>query len=316
MSFRLFIYYCALCGGAGAFLGWGLGALLTHASSPVLRDGLIGLWLGLAVALCLGLLDALWNLSMSQVIPILARLFVVVLVGTLGGLFGGIVGGALFAFTGSKLDFIKVIGWTLTGLLIGASLGIYDLLSAVMKNQAIGGALRKIRNGVLGGTLGGLLGGILAVVLNGTFIGMFPGKVLTTESGRKSHELWSPSAYGFVVLGACIGLLIALAQVILKEAWLKVEQGFRKGRELILAKPEITIGRAESCDVGLFGDNQIEKVHARIQHHGQDHILIDAGSASGTYVNDQRVNGSRALRSGDLIRVGRCLLRFGERAKG
>ena len=59
---------------------------------------------------------------------------------------------------------------------------------------------------------------------------------------------------GFVALGMCIGLLIGLAQVILKEAWVRVEAGFRAGREMILSKPEVTIGRAESCDIGLFGD--------------------------------------------------------------
>ena len=76
--------------------------------------------------------------------------------------------------------------------------------------------------------------------------------------------MWTPSAAGFVALGLCIGLLIGAAQVILKEAWVKVEEGFRPGRELIVSKGEIVIGRAESCDVGLFGDNAVERTHARI----------------------------------------------------
>ena len=126
-------------------------------------------------------------------------------------------------------------------------------------------------------------------------------------------DLWSPSAWGFVALGACIGLLIGLAQVILKEAWLKVEAGFRKGREVILSKPEITIGRAESCDIGLFGDPQIEKLHARIRQEGNRYVLIDEGA--GTYVNEELIHGSRLLHSGDAIRLGKCVLRFGERQK-
>jgi hypothetical protein len=304
MSFRLFAYYCALCGGTGAFVGWALGRFLSG-GGVVLTDGLKGLWLGLAVAVFLGLLDALWNLSIKQVFAILSRVLVVALVGGLGGLFGGIVGSALYRNTLS--DFFLVFGWTLTGLLIGASLGIFDLIAAVVANQDIRGSVKKIINGVIGGGMGGILGGILSVFLGRTWMGLF--------AGKDSKDLWSPSSWGFVALGACIGLLIALAQIILKEAWLKVEQGFRKGREMILNKGEITIGRAESCDLGLFGDNQIEKVHARIQHRGTEHILVDAGSPAGTYVNDQRVIGSRALRSGDVIRLGRCVLRFGERAK-
>ena len=58
--------------------------------------------------------------------------------------------------------------------------------------------------------------------------------------------------------------MIGLAQVVLKEAWLRVEQGFRPGRELMLVKEETAIGRAEGCDLGLFGDNGVERKHARI----------------------------------------------------
>ena len=74
----------------------------------------------------------------------------------------------------------------------------------------------------------------------------------------------STLAVGLVILGMCIGLLIGLAQVVLKEVWVQVEQGFRAGREMILSKPDTTVGRAESCDIGLFGDNKVEKMHARI----------------------------------------------------
>src|SRR5438874_1507735 len=74
---------------------------------------------------------------------------------------------------------------------------------------------------------------------------------------------WLPRtalAVGLAILGLCIGLLIGLAQVILKEAWLRVESGFRPGRELILSKTDTTLGRAESCDIGLFGDPEVERV--------------------------------------------------------
>ena len=57
MSFRLFIYYCALCGGGGAFLGWALGRPV-HFEQKVLSQGVKGMLLGLSVALALGLVDA------------------------------------------------------------------------------------------------------------------------------------------------------------------------------------------------------------------------------------------------------------------
>ena len=304
MSFRLFIYYCALCGGGGAFVGWALGRGLTGAGG-ILAQGVKAMLLGLAVALGLGLLDALWNFSLRRLAAVGLRVLTAVLVGSMGGLLGGLVSEALY--DRKPLAGFLVFGWTLTGLLIGAALGVFDLAEAVLKGQDTRSALRKIVNGVLGGSAGGLLGGILSLLLRGAWGGLFQAKPL--------DRLWSPSAWGFVALGASIGLLIGLAQVILKEAWIRVEAGFRAGRELILAKPEITIGRAEGCDIGLFGDPDVARLHARILRQGDEYLVDDAGSAAGTFVNDVRVDGPRALRSGDTIRVGRSVLRFGERQK-
>ncbi len=195
----------------------------------------------------------------------------------------------------------------MTGALVGLAVCIYDLLEATLLGQDVDGPLRKVLHSVLGGTIGGFLGGLLSLGFRGLLTGLFEGK--------PDKLLWSPSAWGFVALGACIGLLIALTQVILKEAWLKVEAGFRAGREQILAKPVVTIGRAENCDVGLFGDPAVDRLHARILRNGENYLVADADSATGTFVNGERLAGPRVLRSGDAIRVGRCVLRFGERAK-
>jgi hypothetical protein len=306
MSFRLFIYYCALCGGGGAFIGWVLGRPL-DIHNKVLSQGVKGMLLGLSVALALGVVDALWAFSWRQIVAIGLRVTTAVVVGAMGGLLGGLVSQALYGW--KELAVFLVFGWTLTGFLIGVSLGVFELMSSLLRGQDPGAALRKILKGVLGGTAGGMLGGILSLLLYGGLT-----KLLGSNPETAGH-LWSPSSWGFVALGACIGLLIGLAQVILKEAWLKVEAGFRKGREVILSKPEITIGRAESCDIGLFGDPDIEKLHARIRMEGNRHVVVDEGSGAGTYVNDERVHGSCALRSGDAIRLGKCVLRFGERQK-
>src|SRR5262249_60253475 len=104
-------------------------------------------------------------------------------------------------------------------------------------------------------------------------------------------------------------------QVILKEAWVKVEKGFRAGRELILSKPLLTIGRAESCDIGLFGDPNVEKLHVRIVQRGGQYLVEDQGTQAGTLVNGRRIFGPTPLRSGDLIQIGRNTLSFGERAR-
>jgi hypothetical protein len=307
MSFRLFIYYCALCGGGGAFLGWMLGRPI-NLSNGILTQGLKGMFLGLSIAWALALVDALGMFSLRRFVAIGLRVTTAVAVGTLGGLFGGLVSQTLYGW--KEHDAFLVVGWAITGFLIGVSLGIFDLLSSLLRGQGPGAALRKIFKGVLGGTLGGIFGGILYLLLLSGWT-----RLLRQLGGDLQIEdrLWSPSAWGFVALGMCIGLMIGLAQVILKEAWLRVETGFRKGREIILAKPEVTIGRAEKCDIGLFGDPQIEKLHARILQENNCYVLMDEGAD--TYVNDDLIHGSRILRSGDAIRIGKSVLRFGERQK-
>ena len=67
MSFRWFIYYCALFGGWAALMGWMLGRWLSPpATWPILEASGKGLFLGFAVALAIGLVDALWVLTLRQ----------------------------------------------------------------------------------------------------------------------------------------------------------------------------------------------------------------------------------------------------------
>jgi hypothetical protein len=305
MSFRLFIFYCTLCGAWAAFIGWALGRPANLDAG--LKAGVRGMFLGLLVALALGIVDALWNYSLRQFGSMLLRILVIVAVGSGGGFAGGYIAQALYDRTNQTQDMFLVVGWTLTGLLIGTAIGAYDYLACLLLGRDRRGARRKLLNGIIGGTSGGLLGGLLYNYLDTSWARLFK---------DKAEALQSPSAIGFVVLGACIGLLIGLAQVILKEAWIRVEAGFRRGRELILSKPETTIGRAESCDIGLFGDPNVERLHARIVRLGRRYLIADAGTTGGTYLNDERVVQPVPLQSGDAIRLGNCILRFSERRKG
>jgi hypothetical protein len=295
MSFKVFIYYCALCGGWAALAAWGLAFASGFTAdsdnqSVYTRSMLIGGTLGLLLAAVIGLLDALMNSVGAQRF---ARVLVALCVGLVGGGLGSLVGETLK----QALSVPQFVGWMLVGLSIGASIGVFDLLRALTSGQGTRQATRKIVNGIIGGVIGGLVGGILFAL---------PDQKLLPKSALP---------IGLVVLGLCIGLLIGLAQVILKEAWLRVEAGFRPGRELMLLKPDTTIGRAESCDIGLFGDATIEKVHARVMLSGNRYLLADSETESGTYLNDERIYQPTPLRSGDTIRVGNSVIRFGERQK-
>ncbi len=83
MSFRLFIYYCALCGGAAAFVGWAVGRSF-DLDSIYLANGVKGLWLGIAVALILSLVDVLWSGKSRQIVSGVGRVLVAVLIGGAG----------------------------------------------------------------------------------------------------------------------------------------------------------------------------------------------------------------------------------------
>jgi hypothetical protein len=222
----------------------------------------------------------------------LVRALVCLVTGFVGGLVGGLIG----EFLHTRLSFPVFFGWILVGVAVGASIGIFDLLRALANSEELRRPLRKTLNGVLGGFLGGFVGGVPF------------GFLLMAESLPRSGL-----AIGLVILGLCIGLLIGLAQVILREAWVRVEAGFRPGRELMLSKDETTIGRAEGSDILLLGDNGIERSHARIVLRNDRYLLLDEDTAGGTYLNDEPIGKPTPLRSGDTIRVGNSVLRFGER---
>ncbi|MEI7643122.1 MAG: FHA domain-containing protein [Chloroflexales bacterium] len=72
-----------------------------------------------------------------------------------------------------------------------------------------------------------------------------------------------------------------------------------------------TIGRETGCDV-VVHRREVSRLHARIERQGLRYVLIDAGSANGTYVNGRRLTEPHPLQSEDLIGLGSgpSLLRF------
>ena len=313
MSFRLFVYYCALGGAWSGFVGWFLGRILapsvplgsTEFFPPVLRESVIGLFLGFAVAVGLSFLDATFNLSLRQLGKVLVRVAAAMLIGVFGGLFGGFVGSAIYQLL--QWDVVFLVSWTIVGLLVGISISVFQLIVSLVTQKDLSGSLKKFVKCVIGGTVGGFVGGLVALILQKLVGVAFPSLDI--------KGLRSPTAFGFIAIGACIGLLVGLAQIILKEAWIKVEAGFRPGREMLLAKERTSIGRGEGSDIALFGDSGVEKAHANIVLDAGRYFLEDLQSPGGTFVNEQKVEGRAPLKAGDLIRLGKSVLRFNERAK-
>jgi len=296
MSKRIFIYYCALCGGGAALLAWVVLALtgLDRVESDLLHSILVAAIFGMAVGGALGALDSFLNAPAGQ------RLIRVLGVAAFG-LIGGLVAGMLCELLTKVTPWLRFVGWISVGVAVGASIHLYDLVQSLLSGRPVGLSKQKLIKGVICGALGGGVGGVLFSFLD----------LIQVRDTLPRTSL----VLALVTLGLAIGLFAGLAHFILKEAWIKVESGFRPGRELVLDKMETTIGRSESCDLGLFGDNSVDPVHARIECQGESYFLADAGSDGGTFLNNRRVTQSIKLHSGDRIRVGGSVLMFGERAR-
>jgi hypothetical protein len=319
MSFRLFVWYCMVGGAWAGFIGWVFGIVLAPLpgagyGATILHDCIQGVLLALVVACGLSFLDAAFNVSLRQIDKVLVRVVAGVFVGLFAGLFGSFIGGSLHYATlhidmPSTLKTILsaaayIFGWTIVGFLIGFSICFFEVVAGLLAGKDVGGAFKKFTKCVIGGAIGGVVGGLIAFTLG----------ELAANLSQKA-DLWTPTALGFIAIGACIGLLVGLAQVMLKEAWIRVEVGFRPGREMLLLKERTSIGRAEGSDIALFGDSGVEKAHANIVLDGGRYFLEDLQAPGGTFVNDQKVAGRAPLKAGDQIRIGKSVLRFNERTK-
>src|SRR5215471_16212894 len=150
MSFRLFIYYCAVCGGCAGFLGWALGWGTTRSVSSdnlLAHAALQGLFLGSIVAPGLALVDGLWNFSTRRFGRIALNALVALVVGCVGGLVGGLLGQLLYGQF--QLAVLLIFGWTITGLLIGIAPVCFDAWYSLIWGENSQGPLRKVRNGAL-----------------------------------------------------------------------------------------------------------------------------------------------------------------------
>jgi len=76
--------------------------------------------------------------------------------------------------------------------------------------------------------------------------------------------------------------------------------------EITFDLPRVSIGRAESCDLRL-PDLSVSQHHASIRQRGHDYVILDEGSANGTFVGPVRLapQAPRVLLSGERVRIGR-----------
>lgn len=81
--------------------------------------------------------------------------------------------------------------------------------------------------------------------------------------------------------------------------------------EFPLMGVEHSIGRAALCDI-VINRQTVSRLHARIMREGPRHLLHDAGSANGTFINGVQISEPHLLSNRDTIGLGAAgdLLRF------
>jgi pSer/pThr/pTyr-binding forkhead associated (FHA) protein len=191
----------------------------------------------------------------------------------------------------------RMIALTPIGTFLGAAIGASSLNWRRVIQGAIGGTIGAGIGAAVFDPLGSILG---PVFLN--FRNVQPGHVV--ESGS-----FSRAAYA-LLLGAGIGLFIGLVERLAKVAWLRLALGRNEGKEWVVDAGQTFIGRSETANVPLFGDNAIAPVHACITRVDDRYVLSDQGSPSGTLLNGYPVTQPVPLFHGAMIQVGSNVLEF------
>jgi hypothetical protein len=265
----------------GGVAGWAAADPLAAVGNVYLRALLLGATVGVFIGVFIGAIE---GLSVGHHTQTWQGVKLGAIAGLVGGGLGLVLGELVFGLFGGISG--RVIGWAIFGLIAGLGVGW------------VGRSFARLRNGAIGGVLGGALGGALYQTLTA---------LLPQMAGR---------ALALALLGAAIGFCIGLVSEIFKRGWLMVirsqSRNAREGKEYPLIKARTIIGRAEECDVGLFGDRSVSAMHAVAERRkGKFYLMRGEGEV---WVNRAPVTGSTQLKNGDRVEVGGTLFLFRERA--
>ncbi|MGA2035553.1 MAG: FHA domain-containing protein, partial [Thermoguttaceae bacterium] len=78
---------------------------------------------------------------------------------------------------------------------------------------------------------------------------------------------------------------------------------------LKVAAQETIVGRARTCDI-VLDDPRVSRRHARLVRSGEHVTIEDLHTSNGTFVNAQQITAPQALRSGDIVAIGRFTLKL------
>jgi len=94
-------------------------------------------------------------------------------------------------------------------------------------------------------------------------------------------------------------------------ACLIIIRGTPQGHRFFIVQDEMFLGRDPSCEITL-SDQGISRKHAKIVKQGENHKIVDLGSANGTFLNDVKLaaNEEKILAKEDMIKCGAFILKY------
>jgi hypothetical protein len=265
----------------GALFGLYLYVELVQADSVYVRDAFAGLLIGGSLGVFLNayspLRDGAW-IKLARAVAWGAP------AAALGGALGLVAGELVIGLLRGGL-WGRALSWSVLGLGIGLGQGLADRSRA------------RLLYGLIGGGLGGFAGGFLFELLRGAM----------------ADRLDLSQALGIVILGAGLGLCLALVEQVLRRAWVQVLNGRQEGRIYLLAHRKCRLGLDEHVEIGIFGDPAVARSHAEIESTPRGYVLHHLASKASTRVNGTTVKDLHPLRDADRIELGHTLLVFRQR---
>lgn len=213
--------------------------------------------------------------------------------GVVGGFIAILAGGVVYTLLGGLSEdptasagaltlqmFRRGLAWMIAGSVMGLGQGL------ALKSR------RLLLNGLIGGIMGGLIGGLLFDPINL----IFSDRAMFTGAGLSR-------AIGFGIIGATVGVMIGITDMLTRSAWLRVIAGPLRGKEFNFYQTPIRLGSSPKNEIYLFKDPKIAPVHATIKQLRDTYEIADNGSAAGTVINGQRIKRKRLV-DGDKIQIG------------
>jgi pSer/pThr/pTyr-binding forkhead associated (FHA) protein len=230
------------------------------------------------------------ELPSGRIFRVLFRGFVGAAIGMLVGTLSYVLASCLFGIAMlAAAGFTGVIGQILGRTFAWGAFGTGIGLSAGL----VSGGGRRVSQGCLGGLIGGCIGGFLFDVL------------ALTGAGTLSRLV------GFTAIGAFVGLATAVVEQIARVAWITVLTGAREGRQIVLHRDEVVLGRDELVDIPLFGDHRVERRHAVLSLTPAP-VVREIGTSALMKVDGQATR-EAVLYDGADVQIGKHRLRFHHR---